>query len=79
MSDAVVTVIELSDGLSALVKGDTKTLAKLRRMVPAHAAQLARDNRWNADASEVENGVELRVTSDDPAVHARIKGLVSSV
>ena len=44
-------------------------------MVPAHAAQLARDDRWAVEVSVLENGMELRVTSDDPAVVARIKGL----
>lgn len=44
-------------------------------MVPAHAAQLARDDRWAVEVSVSENGMELRVTSDDPAFVARIKGL----
>jgi hypothetical protein len=44
-------------------------------MVPAHAAQLARDDRWAVQATQTDEGMELRVTSDDPAVVARIKGL----
>lgn len=75
VSDAVVTETDLPNGLSMIATGDAETIATLRRMVPAHAAQLARDDRWTVDASEVENGVELRVTSDDPGVVARIKGL----
>lgn len=75
VSDAVVTELELPDGLSMMVTGDAETIATLGRMVPAHAAQLARDDRWIVDAVEVENGVELRVNSDDPGVVARIKGL----
>ena len=73
--DAVVTQTDLPDGISAVATGDANTIATLRRMVPAHAAQLARDNRWTVIASETSDGVELRVTSDDPAVVARIKGL----
>lgn len=75
VSDAVVTETELPDGLSALATGDTETIATLRRMVPAHAAQLARDDRWTVEVSGLESGMELRVISDDPAVIARIKGL----
>ncbi|KIN66119.1 hypothetical protein Z946_598 [Sulfitobacter noctilucicola] len=75
VSDAVVTETDLPDGLLMMATGDLETIATLRRMVPAHAAQLARDDRWTVDAAEVENGVELRVTSVDPGVVARIKGL----
>ncbi|XDA98707.1 hypothetical protein AB1M95_02030 [Sulfitobacter sp. LCG007] len=75
VSDTVVTETTLPNGLSALATGDPETLAALRRMVPAHAVQLARDDRWTVEVSELESGMELRVTSDDPAVVARIKGL----
>lgn len=75
ISDAVVTRTELSDGITALATGDPATIATLRRMVPAHAAQLARDARWTVAASQTATGVELRVTSDDADVVARIKGL----
>lgn len=75
VSDAVMTETDLPNGLSMIATGDAETIATLRRMVPAHAAQLARDDRWSVDASEVENGIELRVTSDDPGVVARINGL----
>lgn len=73
--DAIVEETALPDGLSAIATGDADTIATLRRMVPAHAAQLAQDDRWTVTAIEVENGVELRVISSDPAVVARIKGL----
>lgn len=75
VSDAVVSRTNLPDGISAVATGDAQTMATLRRMVPAHAAQLARDTRWTVAATETSDGVELRVTSDDPAVVARIKGL----
>ena len=73
--NAVVTETDLPDGISAIATGDMATIATLQRMVPAHAAQLARDDRWTVVASETSNGVELRVISDDPAVVARTKGL----
>lgn len=73
--DAVVMETDLPDGISAIATGDADTIATLRRMVPAHAAQLACDGRWTITASETSNGVELRVTSEIPAVVSRIKGL----
>lgn len=73
--DAVVTQTDLPDGISVYATGDTKTIATLRRMVPAHAAQLSRDDRWTAIAAEARDGIELRVTSENPAVVARIRGL----
>ena len=75
VSETIVTETELPDGISALATGDADTIATLRRMVPAHAAQLAQDDRWDVDAIVADNGVELRVTSNDPTVVARIKGL----
>ena len=75
ISDAVVEQTDLPDGITALAHGDAETVATLRRMVPAHATQLGRDHRWTVTAAETEDGVELRVTSDDPAVIARIQGL----
>lgn len=75
VSDTTVTETELPNGLSASSTGDVKTTATLRRMVPAHAAQLGKDDRWRVESLEIEGGMELRVTSEDPAVIARIKGL----
>ena len=75
VSDSIVTETDLPDGISAISTGDAATIATLRRMVPAHASQLARDDRWTVEATQTNDGMELRVTSDDPAVVARIKGL----
>jgi len=75
VSHAVVSETSLEDGLSAVASGDAQTIATLRRMVPAHAAQLARDHRMTVVVTETVEGIELRATSDDPAVVARIKGL----
>ena len=73
--DALATETDLPDGISAIATGEADTIATLRRMVPAHAAQLARDDRWTVAATETNEGIELRVTSDIPAIVARIKGL----
>jgi hypothetical protein len=75
VSDTIVEETELLDGLSAVATGDADTLVTIRRMVPAHAAQLAQDDRWSVEAVDAENGVELRVTSSDPSVVSRIRGL----
>ncbi|MEO9895957.1 MAG: hypothetical protein ABJD13_08055 [Paracoccaceae bacterium] len=75
ISDAMVKETDLPNGIRVIASGDADTIATLRRMVPAHAVQLARDDRWTVAASETEEGVALRVTSDNTAVIARIKGL----
>ncbi|PUB12363.1 hypothetical protein [Yoonia sediminilitoris] len=72
---AVVSDEELPNGIVATATGDAETVATLRRMVPAHAAHLARDDRWAVTASETAESVVLQVTSEDPAVVARIHGL----
>ncbi len=72
---AHVETTQLTEGISALATGDPDTLASLRRMVPAHAAQLAMDHQWRVETADHSDGVELKVTSSDPQVAARIKGL----
>lgn len=73
--DAVVMETDLPDGINAIATGDADTIATLRRMVPAHAGQLARDDRWAVVVSETSDGIELSVTSEIPEVVVRIKGL----
>ncbi|GLQ28927.1 hypothetical protein [Sulfitobacter pacificus] len=78
--DRLVSFTEVEEepvdgGLRMIVTGDAQTLAALRRMVPAHAGQLANDPRWTVDVTQSVSTVELIVTSDDPAVAARIRGL----
>ncbi|MEP3638063.1 MAG: hypothetical protein ABJN14_12495 [Paracoccaceae bacterium] len=75
VTSAVVTQDVLPAGIVAMATGDAVTVAALQRMVPAHAAQLARDDRWQAVVSNTDEGVTLQVTSDDPAVVRRIRGL----
>ena len=75
ISDAVVTTATLDDGLRMTVTGDAETIATVRRMVPAHAAELSKDERWKVEVEERDDGAVLTVTSDDPAVAGRIRGL----
>ncbi len=75
ITKAAVREEVLHDGILAKATGDQETIATLRRMVPAHARQLSQDDRWTVSAYEADEGVELRVTSEDPNVVARIRGL----
>ena len=75
VGDAVVSTTALPDGLRMSITGDAETVAAVRRMVPAHAAELAKDERWSVVATTTDEGAELTVKSADPSVVARIKGL----
>ena len=75
VSEAVVRTETLADGLRMIVTGDVETIDTVQRMVPAHATELAKDGRWRVEANRTEDGAMLSVTSDDPAVASRIKGL----
>ncbi|WP_188672376.1 hypothetical protein [Neptunicoccus cionae] len=75
VTDTIVAETSLANGLHAVATGDADTIAALQRMVPAHAAELARDEHWTIRVDQTDSGVELRVTADDPATIARIKGL----
>ena len=72
---ATVRTERLPDGLRAVATGDAETVGALGRMVPAHAGQLAMDDRWNVQGEATAEGAVLTVTSDDPATVARIHGL----
>ena len=73
--DAEARVDPVPGGLRATVTGDAATAAALRRMVPAHAAELARDPRWSAVAEPLPYGAVLTVTGDDPGTVERIRAL----
>ena len=75
VSDAVVDETVLPDGLRAVVTGDAPTLTTVRRMVPAHAAELARDDRWRVEVRDEGTNVTLTVASGDASTVARIQGL----
>ena len=75
VSEAVVASEELPNGLRMVVTGDARTIGALQRMVPAHATELAKDDRWTVAVERSDEGAVLTVTSDDPAVVERIKGL----
>lgn len=72
---AAVEVTAMPDGLRAVATGSVPVLDALRRMVPAHAAQLRADPSWSVEAEVLAQAVTLTVTSADPATVARIQGL----
>jgi hypothetical protein len=72
-ADAVARPID--GGLEMAVTGAGRALAAMRRMVPAHAAELDGLNGWTAKTAPLPNGVLLTVTSSDPKEVAHIRGL----
>lgn len=75
VTHTVVREEGLDGGVRAIAAGDAATLATLRRMVPAHGHELAKDTRWDVLVSEEAGAVVLQVTSADPSVAARIRAL----
>ena len=60
---AVATERALDNGIEIAVTGDGRTLDAIKRMVPAHAHELAAIG-WQAKTEDLPNGVKLVVTSD---------------
>lgn len=61
-------------GIEIEVTGEGRTAAAIKRMVPAHARELARQG-WYASTSELPNGVRLVVTANDAVSLTRLKAL----
>jgi hypothetical protein len=64
----------LDNGVEIAVTGGGRTLTAIKRMVPAHVAELARIG-WNAKTEDLPNGVKLIVTSGDPQQAKKLKAL----
>ena len=64
----------LSDGVEILVTGRGRMLDAIKRMVPAHAHELAALG-WSAKTEELPNGVKLVVTASDPREAIKLKAL----
>jgi hypothetical protein len=65
---------KLDDGLEIVVTGEGRTLDAIKRMVPAHARELAKTG-WSATTEDLPNGVKFTVTTTDPQEVVKIKGL----
>jgi hypothetical protein len=64
----------VDSGIEITVTGAGRTLDAIKRMVPAHAHELAALG-WTAKAQELPNGVKLVVTGSDPRQVVKIKAL----
>jgi hypothetical protein len=71
---AVASERKLDNGLEVAVTGEGRTLDAIKRMVPAHARELA-NTGWSATTEDLPDGVKLTVTSNDPQRVLNIKGL----
>ncbi len=61
-------------GVEIAVTGEGRTLAAIKRMVPEHVKELAR-NSWKASTEDLPNGVKIAVTATDALPLARLKAL----
>jgi hypothetical protein len=64
----------LDDGIEISVTGEGRTLDAIKRMVPAHVAEL-REIGWNAKSDELPNGVKLTVMATDAQPLTKLKAL----
>lgn len=72
---AVARQREIEGGGVIEVTGTGRTREAIRRMVPAHSAELTGSGRWQAAGEATANGARLTVTSRDDAEVARIRAL----
>lgn len=71
---AVAVERTLNDGVEITVTGEGRTLAAIKRMLPAHSHELAMLG-WLAKTDDLPNGVRLVVTSTDPKQVTKLKAL----
>ena len=64
----------LDNGVEITVTGEGRTLAAIKRMVPAHVGELGKIG-WNAKTEDLPNGVKLTVTADDARQVTKLKAL----
>jgi hypothetical protein len=64
----------LDNGVEITVTGEGRTREAIKRMVPAHARELAA-NGWQARTEELPNGVRLTVVTSDPKQAMKLKAL----
>jgi predicted RNA binding protein YcfA (HicA-like mRNA interferase family) len=64
----------LADGVEITVTGAGRTLAAIKRMVPAHTRELVALG-WSASTQDLPNGAKLVVTASDPQQVVKLKAL----
>jgi hypothetical protein len=72
---AAAVATKIDGGLAITVTGSGRTLAAIKRMVPAHAAAINGLHGWSATAAPAPDGVRLTVTASDPNEVRHIRGL----
>jgi hypothetical protein len=74
--NAEVTETPVEGGFAAAITGAGRTLAAVRRMLPAHVSMLASEEpALRAEWKETAGGGTLTVTADAPAAVVRLRGL----
>lgn len=73
--NANVQETPIDDGLTVKIDGSDRTKEAIQRMVPAHAAELDAMADWSALAEVSPDGARLTVTSADPDIQVKIRGL----
>ena len=64
----------LDNGIEIVVTGEGRTVDAIKRMMPAHAHELAALG-WQARTELLPNGVKLVVTADDPRQVVKLNAL----
>ena len=64
----------LDNGIEIAVTGEGRTLAAIKRMVPAHVHEL-REIGWKAKTEDLPNGVKLTVTASEAQPLTKLKAL----
>jgi hypothetical protein len=64
----------LPNGVEITVAGDGRTLAAIKRMVPAHTHELVVLG-WSASAQDLPSGIKLVATSSDPHQVVKLNAL----
>jgi hypothetical protein len=63
-----------ANGVEIVLTGEGRTVGAIKRMVPAHAHELAALG-WNATTEDLPSGVKFVVTSGDPIQAVKIRAL----
>jgi len=64
----------LDNGIEITVTGEGRTLGAIKRMVPAHARELA-GLGWSANTQDLPNGVKFVVIASDPRQVVKLRTL----
>lgn len=64
----------LDNGVEIAVTGEGRTLAAIKRMVPAHVQEL-KEIGWSAKTEDLPNGVKLTVTASEATPLTKLKAL----